>query len=146
MNQLDVNQNRLLIVDDNPDFADFIAYTGEKLGFATEASSNPDDSWEAYYTFSPTVLMVDLQMPKVDGMGLLKKLADFNCVSPIVLVSGLDAHVLEMAKRLGVSLGLNILGALEKPVMMMDMQTVLAPIMQNDIAIGEKRQVISENH
>ena len=55
-------------------------------------------------------------MPGMDGVELLRFLADEDYNAPVLIVSGFDRRVLESAFRLGEALGLNMAGPLEKPV------------------------------
>jgi YesN/AraC family two-component response regulator len=71
---------------------------------------------ERYRELRPDVVAIDLAMPQVDGVELLRFLASENCTVPVIIISGFDRRVLESSMRLGVALGLNMVGPLEKPV------------------------------
>jgi EAL domain-containing protein (putative c-di-GMP-specific phosphodiesterase class I) len=77
---------------------------GSARSFLAEAGGN----W-------PVVLFLDLQMPDIDGIALLRELGSAGCTSKIVLASGMDARVLNAAARVGTSAGLQIAATLEKP-------------------------------
>jgi FixJ family two-component response regulator len=64
----------------------------------------------------PDALALDLGMPQVDGVELLRFLAEEACKAPVIIISGFDRRVLESSMRLGRALGLNMVGPLEKPV------------------------------
>jgi CheY-like chemotaxis protein len=70
----------------------------------------------AFLASRPEVVALDLGMPGMDGVELLRFLADQDYRSPVLIVSGFDRRVLESAFRLGEALGLNMAGPLEKPV------------------------------
>jgi FixJ family two-component response regulator len=55
-------------------------------------------------------------MPQVDGVEILRFLAEEKCRARVILISGFDRRVLESTMRLGEALGLNMVGPLEKPV------------------------------
>jgi EAL domain-containing protein (putative c-di-GMP-specific phosphodiesterase class I) len=59
---------------------------------------------------------MDLQIPDVDGVELLRRLAAENVSAPIVLMSGVENKVLRTIGDLGTDLGLNMRGVLSKPV------------------------------
>ena len=61
------------------------------------------------------LLLLDLRMPSVDGVTLLRPLAEMGYGGGVIVFSGAGQDVLDMALRLGKSFGLNMLGALEKP-------------------------------
>jgi YesN/AraC family two-component response regulator len=64
----------------------------------------------------------------MDGIELLRFLADEDYQSPVLIVSGFDRRVLESAFRLGEALGLSMVGPLEKPVRFDDLATMLSEL------------------
>ena len=71
------------------------------------------------------MVALDLGMPGMDGVELLRFLAGHNYRSPVLIVSGFDRRVLESAFRLGEALGLAMAGPVEKPVRLEDLEAVL---------------------
>jgi len=71
------------------------------------------------------VVALDLGMPGMDGVELIRFLADQDYRAPVLIVSGFDRRVLESAFRLGEALGLNMAGPLEKPVRLEALETLL---------------------
>ena len=61
----------------------------------------------------------------MDGVELLRFLAEVNIWAPVLIISGFDRRVLESAFRLGEALGLAMIGPLEKPVRFQDLERVL---------------------
>ena len=68
---------------------------------------------------------LDLGMPGMDGVELIRFLAEQDYRSPMLIVSGFDRRVLESAFRLGEALGLNMAGPLEKPVRLEALENLL---------------------
>jgi EAL domain-containing protein (putative c-di-GMP-specific phosphodiesterase class I) len=71
------------------------------------------------------LLMCDLQMPDLDGVELLRHLAERGFRGQVALVSGEDARLLHTVEKLGRAHGLQVLGALPKPVAYADVQALL---------------------
>ncbi len=108
--------NRLLVIDDEPDICDFIAEVAEDLGFDTTVTDSPDEFRNCVSSYAPTVIALDLQMPRADGVELLRFLAEESCPAHILVASGMDSRVLATAEELGTSRGLKMLGSLQKPI------------------------------
>lgn len=70
---------RLLVVDDEPDFADFVKRTAEGMGYDVSALSDPNLFKEAYAAFKPNVIVLDMVMPDIEGIELVQWLAQQGC-------------------------------------------------------------------
>jgi EAL domain-containing protein (putative c-di-GMP-specific phosphodiesterase class I) len=68
-------------------------------------------------------------MPGSDGIELLRHLAKQESEAQVLVISGEDVRVLNAAERLGSSQGLNIAGALQKPVLLPVLEAALKRIM-----------------
>jgi EAL domain-containing protein (putative c-di-GMP-specific phosphodiesterase class I) len=80
---------------------------------------------QALPSFDPTLIVLDLQMPGVDGIALLRELGRRRCLAPIAIASGMDARVLSSAEQFAGSMGLTVAAALSKPVMLADVEELL---------------------
>ena len=76
----------------------------------------------------PDMVVLDLGMPGMDGVELLRFLAEQDYRSPVLIVSGFDRRVLDSAFRLGEALGLNMAGPLEKPVRLERLEEMLGQL------------------
>jgi len=118
-------QPRLLLIDDEPALADFLADAAENCGFDPVVTGRDDQFRDAFLAERPDIVALDLGMPGMDGVELLRFLAVQDFRAPVLIVSGFDRRVLESAFRLGEALGLNMAGPLEKPVRLADMEAQL---------------------
>lgn len=123
-----LKQPRLLLVDDEPALADFIASAARECGFEAVLTSDDAVFREQFMLERPDVVALDLGMPGMDGVELLRFLADEGFRSPVLIVSGFDRRVLESAFRLGEALGLTMVGPLEKPVRLEELEAVLSQL------------------
>jgi len=114
----DPGRLRLLVIDDDDFMLDLVSATLERLGAA--AITTCHNGREALTALDGggrfDVLMVDLNMPDMDGIELLRNLAARRFPGGILLFSGEDARILKTARNLAASHDLTVLGALEKPV------------------------------
>ena len=119
------NSNRLLVIDDEEGICEFVAEVATDLEFDARLTTRVEDFRAEFKDFDPTIIVMDLQMPDIDGIELLRELAAQDCEAQIVLISGMDSRVLSTAEHLGKSLGLRMLGVLCKPIMLEDLEATL---------------------
>ena len=106
---------RLLLIDDEPALADFVAKAAELCGYQPQIADGDDDFRSLFAADRPALVAIDLGMPGSDGVELLRFLSAERFAGPVLIISGFDRRVLESAFRLGEALGLNMVGPLEKP-------------------------------
>jgi DNA-binding response OmpR family regulator len=111
-----MSQPRLLLIDDEPALADFLASAAQESGFDPVITGRDEDFRQAFLDARPDMVALDLGMPGMDGVELIRFLADQDYDAPVLIVSGFDRRVLESAFRLGAALGLTMVGPVEKPV------------------------------
>ncbi|HEY8434829.1 MAG TPA: response regulator [Sphingomicrobium sp.] len=109
-------QPRLLLIDDEPSLAEFLASAAQESGFDPVITGRDDEFRESFLQRTPDMVALDLGMPGMDGVELIRFLADQDYDAPVLIVSGFDRRVLESAFRLGEALGLTMVGPVEKPV------------------------------
>ena len=120
-----MNQPRLLLIDDEPALAEFLASAARECGFEPVLTSDDAVFREEFLAQRPDVVALDLGMPGMDGVELLRFLADQGFRAPVLIISGFDRRVLESAFRLGGALGLEMAGPLEKPVRLEVLEAML---------------------
>ena len=116
---------RLLLIDDEPALAEFLASAARGCGFEPVVTSVDSQFREAFLSDRPDMVALDLGMPGMDGVELLRFLAEQDYRAPVLIVSGFDRRVLESAFRLGEAHGLTMAGPLEKPVRLDDLEAML---------------------
>lgn len=119
---------KLAIIEDNPEISRLIETVGERLGYTVEITPGirAEKLDESLSDFSNAeIIILDLIMPDVDGIEILRALARNNCVAKIILISGYDSNYLKIAKQLGDAGGLNISALLKKPFKIKALESVL---------------------
>jgi len=115
----------MLLIDDEPELARLIAHAAKTAGYVATATSDADSFRRHFEVAGADLIAIDLGMPKVDGIELLRFLAEAGCKAPILIISGFDRRVVETAERLGEALGLAMAGSVEKPVRLDDLEALL---------------------
>jgi EAL domain-containing protein (putative c-di-GMP-specific phosphodiesterase class I) len=130
--------NRLLVIDDQVDLCEFISEAASVIGFETCAVTEPEAFRRAVQDFQPTVVVLDLQMPGADGIELLRYLGERGSKAQVLVASGMDQRVLSTAEQIGRAQGLNMLGALQKPILLVDLEATLRRCMRGDTPITQQ--------
>ena len=120
-----MKQPRLLVIDDEPALAEYIASAAKECGYDPVRTSDDRQFRDAFLASRPDVVVLDLGMPGMDGVELLRFLADEKFDAPVLIISGFDRRVLESAFRLGEALGLSMVGPIEKPARLEELEELL---------------------
>jgi CheY-like chemotaxis protein len=64
----------------------------------------------------PDVILCDLDMPEMDGVEFIRQVAEQQLASAVLIVSALDRAVVHAVEALTEAFGLELLGAIEKPL------------------------------
>lgn len=59
---------KILLVDDDPDILDLLEYNLKNEGYLIETANNGVEAIAKMQTFRPTLIMMDIMMPKMDGI------------------------------------------------------------------------------
>lgn len=117
---------RLLVFDDDASVGRTMALVAEELGFEARAVCDLDAFLEQLDSWVPTHIAVDLIMPVVDGVEVLRLLATRRCRAMIIIASGVGSRVLDAAKRVAAQNDLNMLGILPKPFQISALEELLS--------------------
>jgi CheY-like chemotaxis protein len=116
---------RLLLIDDEPQMRSFLSRIAQGCGYEVRNTDDAAGFKEAYASWAPDIVILDLVMPQVDGIELLRFLAERRSKARILIISGFDPKVLDAAHRLGAAHGLSMIGALAKPVRVAELRAIL---------------------
>lgn len=113
------------MIDDEPALAAFVAKAAGMCGFEPVIAEQDQQFRDSFRDNRPNMVALDLGMPGMDGVELLRFLADEKYEDPVLIISGFDRRVLESAFRYGEALGLQMVGPLEKPARLEDLEEIL---------------------
>ncbi len=79
----------ILIVDDEPDIRNLVKEILEDEGFTVEVAEDAEQAKQHREDFSPDLVLLDIWMPGVDGITLLKEWKEANTLTiPVIMMSG----------------------------------------------------------
>jgi EAL domain-containing protein (putative c-di-GMP-specific phosphodiesterase class I)/FixJ family two-component response regulator len=116
---------KILVIDDDIEVGALVHEAAQAMEIACKVTTNANSFMEAL-TPDTTLIFLDLVMPGIDGIEILRKLAHKECRAGIVMMSGIGKRVIESAGTLGQSLGLHIVGHLAKPFRMAELEAMLS--------------------
>ncbi|MGO9434034.1 MAG: EAL domain-containing protein [Terracidiphilus sp.] len=121
------NADRVLVIDDDSVVCELVSALATTMGLNCDATKDPAAFLERV-TPETSLILLDLMMPGMDGIEVLRLLAERRCKARILLMSGMDKRVLETAERLAHSLGLAVVGHLQKPFPLPELRAVLESV------------------
>jgi DNA-binding NtrC family response regulator len=81
-------ETRILIVDDDPEFADSLAEHMSGLGHSVKVAYDGQEGLDRFRTGVFHIVLTDLQMPGMDGMALLHEIKQLDDRCVVVLITG----------------------------------------------------------
>ena len=106
------DQNRILIVDDEPNIRRLVRLRLATLGVETVEARDGQDAWEMLPATRPVLVILDIMMPKLDGISFLRRLresAEWKALPVIMLTAVREQADQKRAQELGA------LAVLQKP-------------------------------
>jgi two-component system, OmpR family, response regulator len=82
---------RLLVVEDDKKIAAFIANGLKQEGFAVDVADNGIDGFHLASTEPYDAAVVDIMLPRLDGLELIQGLRRESCLTPVLILSARDS-------------------------------------------------------
>ena len=103
----------ILVVDDNAANLRLAQVVLEEAGYEVRTANDAEDALVALETFTPRLILMDLQLPGVDGLELTRRLKRDPTRAGIIVVA-LTAHALQGDQEKAMAAGCN--GYIQKPI------------------------------
>lgn len=116
---------RLLICDDEPAVGRLVRHVAEPLGFAVETTESGRELIAAFDRFRPTLIVLDMVMPGLDGNEVTGWLAERRAATRLVIITGYHPDYVYHAKVLAEYKGLGPVVTLRKPIDLADLRAAL---------------------
>jgi EAL domain-containing protein (putative c-di-GMP-specific phosphodiesterase class I) len=107
---------RILILDDDAAVGQTIQWIAESLGFQAEFVTHAELFFKKLAEMNPEIVTIDLVMPGLDGVGIMRRMSALKSKAKIVISSGMGSRVLDAAQRSASEHGLSIAGVISKPI------------------------------
>jgi signal transduction histidine kinase len=106
-------RNRVLVVEDNPSNLDLARMVLEGNGFAVDTASNGPEGLEKARHLQPDLILMDMQLPGVDGLEVTRQLKADPATAGIKVVA-LTANALKGSEEQALAAGCS--GYIAKPI------------------------------
>ena len=95
---------KILVVDDEVEVANFLCVFLKRLGLKAEKATSGKDALEAFNRYKPEWVFLDIKMPDMDGLEVLKKMKELNPDIKAIMITGKDDDTIQSeARALGAS-------------------------------------------
>jgi len=93
----------MLIIDDNVEFKTMVSYFFTGLGYKVELADNGRSGLEKSKTFKPDIILLDVMMPDIGGIEVLRELQTIDDVRsvPVIILTGsyFDKNMSELFRQ-----------------------------------------------
>ncbi|ANS39281.1 response regulator transcription factor [Bacillus velezensis] len=93
---------KILVVDDEQSIVTLLQYNLERSGYDVITASDGEEALEQAENENPDLIVLDVMLPKVDGIDVCKQLRQQKMMVPILMLTAKDE---EFDKVLGLELG-----------------------------------------
>ncbi|MBT4522794.1 MAG: EAL domain-containing response regulator [Halieaceae bacterium] len=132
----------IYLLDDEPEILTLLSDVAESSGLVAHTYTYGQDLLDEVAEFSvDAILMLDLQMPQMDGIEVMRRLVQAQMSPRLILMSGQDIGVLYSAEKLARAHGLEVIASLSKPISIKHFRQVL-----QEVAISPEVRVLGADH
>ncbi len=85
------NGPRVLVVDDEPNITELVAMALRYEGFTVKTAASGRGALTAVSQFSPALVILDVMLPDIDGLEVLRRLTSTGQKIPIIFLTARDA-------------------------------------------------------
>lgn len=105
------------LIDDEPGMLEIMKETVEMVGFGVKSYTRAALFFEQNPVLAEgAILVLDLNMPEMDGIEVMRRLSKQKNPPKIILITGYDQGVLHAAEKLGKARSLDIIDTISKPL------------------------------
>jgi EAL domain-containing protein (putative c-di-GMP-specific phosphodiesterase class I)/FixJ family two-component response regulator len=109
-----MNKSKLLVLDDEPVIRELIVDIAEEVGYEVSSAEHPGAIGKVQLG-DFDVVVLDLVMPKMDGIEALRSTSLARGNTKLILMSGMDGRTISAARKVAEQKGIQVIGVLAKP-------------------------------
>jgi CheY-like chemotaxis protein len=119
---------QLLVIDDDTVHRMIICRMAAKIGYLPVEAPSYEEAEKLLRARAYDCISLDLSLGRRGGVDVLHLLAELDCKTPIIIISGTDADIRAEAMDVASRLALNAYEPLAKPVNLADLKRSLTSI------------------
>jgi len=96
---------RVSVIDDDVDFLDFLQTYLKRLGYGSHTYQAPISSEDLKRALDSDLILVDLFMPRFDGLEFLREASTSTTSPPIIMMTGHTEYLYGIYQRASKTLG-----------------------------------------
>jgi len=133
MRPIDPKTAEFVLIDDDPFSLKLLTHLLTQLGYRRVIACNSGQAALEWVDGNQAVniIFLDINMPGMDGIEILRRLVELRYSGGVILVSGENSRMLESVEKLVQAQQLVALGHLQKPVRPAQLATLLKELRQN---------------
>jgi two-component system response regulator HydG len=85
---LPLSKGKVLVVDDEPNIRMRLKELSEKLGYQVQTAADGVEGLECFKGFQPDLVVLDIYMPRMNGLAVLAKIKEISPACPVILITG----------------------------------------------------------
>jgi len=85
---ISAERHKLLVADDEAIIRTRLKELGENLGFSVVTAADGVEAWQAFLTEQPDLVILDIYMPRMNGLVVLSKIKGAVPECPVILITG----------------------------------------------------------
>jgi len=127
-----VTISSIYIIEDEQHTANLFGDIVKLMGYQANIYTQAHDFFASNKQFQENaIIILDLNMPEMDGIEVIRRLAEVAKSPALILVSGYDQGVLHSAEQLAQAHALRVIASLTKPLEVKTLQSVIQKYIQN---------------
>ncbi|MCE9663352.1 EAL domain-containing response regulator [Halomonas sp. M5N1S17] len=129
-----------VVLDEDPDVVAVLSLQLHVLGMESRCYRRADVLLEEIDECEPQLVIMGLEFGDPDGIALLRLLAERRYAGWVLLLGGVERKISRIAERVGHTLGLQMLGSLDKPMRLAELRQRL-----DRLHLGRKPTIAPED-